>query len=718
MADIKVRFEVNPNAEGDYPENLGSIINDNTELSNVSLKTNNSNIFEDIPTSESSGINGLSFGQDLVFNGEGFLDNEDLQGGVIQSEENPTEFVWGIVPDNKQYSVKLTFTGASNLKDIIVYGDKVVNQFPTRAIIDGTTEIFSDDYRWAINLETESETHTIEFTHWNRVDYNASLTFIAVMMKYFEINKRTGLKSVESLSQSTGQPKEIFYGVVPSTGSLEIIDIDGEIAEMVRDGVIPNSNIKTDIFSNGTKVQDNIINYTSYNNNSKVFSTKSTDIIDTLNNIKFDTVKFPKYIINLSYPNYSISNLYQLLSVISSKFGINIDFSNKIKYGFGNYKKVDTVQNYLTNIKLNNLYHSESIAIDVINEILQIAQLNLLQKDDGKLYVVNSRPILTGEESIISLPTKNQNSTLDLDLVLKNKYNNVKYTKRTLNKGIKEALNVSYNFKDENGNLVLENIDALNVQLIDNYLCFFKVVNTGNELSRFEGGYGDSDWGNAYPYSFMLNEGYDTSGSGGSTSTIYNSELTIEDFNFSQIDEGCRRLIKYSQPNSETFAFKINLSRNPDATYLNIILRCIGYELITENVVVNNNNNIYEILSDSTFINSETYYVDSYSANRKNMYELIAENIIEDYREGIKTASITINCLDYYDINGKKVKDWSKGEILQVGDIVRVDKDNIGNSAMKYADGSDMYFRVTGRNFRYAGVPLIDLELQEVKAIG
>lgn len=714
MADIKVRIEVNPNAESEL---LGDVKNDNAETSNVSLKTNNSNIFENIPTSESSGINGISFAQDLVFDGEGYVDNEDLQGGVLESEQNPTEFVWGVVPESKQYSVKLTFSNASNLKDIIVYGNKTTNQFPTRAIIDDATEIYSDDYRWAINLQTESDIHTIEFTHWNRANYNASLTFISVMMKYFEIDKRNGLKSVESLSQSTGQPKEIFYGVVPSSGSLEVVDVDGEIAEMIRDGVIPNSNIKTDVFANGVKIQNNIINDTSYNNNSQLFSTKSTDIIDSLNYLKFDSVKFPKYIINLSYPNYAISHLYQLLSVISSRFGLDIDFSTKIKYGFGNYKKVDTVQNYLTNIKLNNLYHSESTAIDVINEILQIAQLNLLQKDDGKLYVVNSRPILTGEEKIISLPIRNQNSNLDLDLVLKNKYNNVKYTKRTLNKGIKEALNVSYNFKDENGNYVLENIDALNVQLIDNYLCFFKVVNTGNELSQFEGSYGDSNWGNAYPYSFMLNEGYNTSGSGGSTSTIYNSELTIENFDFSQIDEGCRRLIKYSQPNSETFAFKINLSRNTDATYLNIILRCIGYDLTTENVVVNDNNYIYEILSNSTFINSETYYVDSYSGNRKNMYELIAENIIEDYKDGIKTANITVNCLDYYDINGNKVKDWSKGEILQVGDIVRVDKDNDGNSAMKYADGSDMYFRVTGRTFRYSGVPLIDLELQEVKVV-
>ena len=281
------RIEVNPNAESEL---LGDVKNDNAETSNVSLKTNNSNIFENIPTSESSGINGISFAQDLVFDGEGYVDNTDLKGGVIQSEQEPTEFIWGIVPDNKQYSVKLTFSNASNLKDIIVYGNKTGNQFPTRAIIDGTTEIFSDDYRWAINLQEEKDTHTIEFTHWNRENYNASLTFISVMMKYFEIDKRSGLKSVESLSQSTGQPKDIFYGIVPSSGSLEILDLDGEIADMVTDEIIPNSDLNVEIFANGKKVQHHTSSSSDYSRD-RIFSVDMSNKLSNLQNLTYGGFK-------------------------------------------------------------------------------------------------------------------------------------------------------------------------------------------------------------------------------------------------------------------------------------------------------------------------------------------------------------------------------------------------------------------------------------------
>ena len=81
------------------------------------------------------------------------------------------------------------------------------------------------------------------------------------------------------------------------------------------------------------------------------------------------------------------------------------------------------------------------------------------------------------------------------------------------------------------------------------------------------------------------------------------------------------------------------------------------------------------------------------------------------------TAQITTICKDIYDVNGNLAKVWSNGEILQVGDIVRVDKDNNGNSRWNNADGSAMYWKITGRKFRYAGVPLIDLELQEAKKV-
>ena len=289
MADIKVRIELNENSES---EKIGNVITNNLTFANTSIKPNSSGKFDNLPTNKTYGVNALTFGQELYFNENGILDNIDNLGAGLDSEKNKFEIVWGIVKSDKTYNVKLTFENATNLKDVVIYGDKESNQFPTRAILDGTTEVFSDDYIWTLQFDNESSTHTIEFTHWNRANYNAVVTFIGVMLKYVEIDKRNGLKSVESLSQSTGQPKEIFYGVVPSAGSLQIIDVNGELADMVRDGILPNSNVKMQIIANGKQVQEHISNDSSYDIEGKEFSSNLEDLLAKWDNIPLKESSF------------------------------------------------------------------------------------------------------------------------------------------------------------------------------------------------------------------------------------------------------------------------------------------------------------------------------------------------------------------------------------------------------------------------------------------
>ena len=119
----------------------------------------------------------------------------------------------------------------------------------------------------------------------------------------------------------------------------------------------------------------------------------------------------------------------------------------------------------------------------------------------------------------------------------------------------------------------------------------------------------------------------------------------------------------------------------------------------------------------SASINSNNLIETNTKIGEQSIYQYIKENILSDYANGISTISLSISCMDYYNINGEKSKNWASGEIFEVGDFVRIDKDNEGNSAFKYSDGTNMYFKVTGRRFRKIGVPLIDLELQEVKVI-
>ena len=157
----------------------------------------------------------------------------------------------------------MTFTNATSLKDIVIYGDTEVGQFPTKAIIDGTRTIYSDDAKWEINMQAEKDTHTIEFLEWNRANYNACISNIRVMLRYFDLD-RGWIDSVESLSQTTSDPSSIQYGMLANSGSANLRDIDGELKDLIVDEVIPNSNVPVELFVNGNKVQCHITTDSDY----------------------------------------------------------------------------------------------------------------------------------------------------------------------------------------------------------------------------------------------------------------------------------------------------------------------------------------------------------------------------------------------------------------------------------------------------------------------
>ena len=79
---------------------------------------------------------------------------------------------------------------------------------------------------------------------------------------------------------------------------------------------------------------------------------------------------------------------------------------------------------------------------------------------------------------------------------------------------------------------------------------------------------------------------------------------------------------------------------------------------------------------------------------------VFANNILDDYKNGVSVQNISIVCVDYFNPNGEIAKDFSSGDILNPGDIVSLSSDDT------------TFWCVTGRNFRKLGVPIIDAELQ------
>ena len=623
-------------------------------------------------------------------------------------------FVWGAVPPNGEYSVKLTFKGTENLKDIIVYGDPTANQFPTEAIIDGKTTIYSDDYRWAINLGTESETHTIEFTKWNRPNYNACLTRIMVMMRYYEVGIKNGLKSLESLSQSTAQPENIYYGVISNTGSGEIVDIDGEISEMINADVVSNSNLNVEILVNNNQIQKHITVDSNYTNN-KVFNIELENQITKWSNI---SIKEKKY----SYDTY-LSNIFRMaLKTVGCS---DSEISEMFKTIIPCIDSEHTVAEYLAWIVIPQFYQytNKTNALDLINEICQILQVNIIENDEGKKIITSSRPIITSDKNIFVIPNKYIQGTPTRNLILDNKYNNIKYIKQYLTYSEQTIFNNKYIVRNNNGELdwsiLGENVHTINVSN-NNFLCFFKNIEGQGVMTRYDNIYINNSENSAMSIEFLDKDNNLLFSH--ATTSFYSSNKLKENYDFVNDTGSVVVLDKYSTPTNDVMAFRINISASEEEInkiyYVNISLTGNVYYLDSIDYQLNENTNILDYNYNSTILTDNLSYQPlKPEVKFYKMYDVIENTILNDYKNGIHTAQITTICKDIYDVNGNLAKVWSNGEILQVGDIVRVDKDNNGNSRWNNADGSAMYWKITGRKFRYAGVPLIDLELQEAKKV-
>ena len=97
------------------------------------------------------------------------------------------------------------------------------------------------------------------------------------------------------------------------------------------------------------------------------------------------------------------------------------------------------------------------------------------------------------------------------------------------------------------------------------------------------------------------------------------------------------------------------------------------------------------------------------------MYDVVKEFVLSDYKNGVMSANQKeLACLDVYDISGNRVYDFSKGDIIKVGDVVRIDRDNDGNSISYKQNGEPRYWRVVGRQVSKVGVPKIALSLREI----
>ena len=584
------------------------------------------------------------------------------------------------------------------------------------------------------------------------------------------IDKNNGLKSVESLSQSTGQPKEIFYGVTPNSGSLEILDIDGSIREMIMRGELSNSNIGIDLFANGKQVQSHISTDSFYNDNTKILSIETSNLANLLNNITY---------IGYKYPNRS-ENIANILFDVLSKlnvilFGQDYIFTKEhFKDMLSNKYDLDmTIYEYLESIIIKYpVIDSGQTYRDVLDSICLIAQIQMYFDDYNNIKFVSARPILLDNKKKIFIPKRGMLGQLDYDVILKNKYNNVElnrfnvedFTKQDADvfsfafnpilsyEGYKTDSVLDYSgggyfgsfvrvesyytqgevtFDKEQSNNLVQVLRANQPQKVEDKEIgeekYSDNVYTSYTIQQF---YEDVDKNFYNSFRAFGDEPYDissltttnTEGSGLLThphaqqSAVLNtaeanlpddSEIIVEEHDtYYKVKykiltgklEGILQSNTIDGSNYERYIANIKKYICTEVSILiNGILRTITFNE-TPSGQSTNPQGLSVVLNSNKLIQTNL------------IVDNIKNNIVFDYKDGISNATVSIPCIDFYNENNEKILDWNNGDIIKVNDIVYFYND-------KYSNNSQRYWVVKGRRFRKTGIPLIDLELQEVKVI-
>lgn len=121
-------------------------------------------------------------------------------------------------------------------------------------------------------------------------------------------------------------------------------------------------------------------------------------------------------------------------------------------------------------------------------------------------------------------------------------------------------------------------------------------------------------------------------------------------------------------------------------------------------------NNI--VINDNEIFKANAYR--NVNGINRQMQDLVAQNIIDDYKvNGIKDVELNLFAGNYYNESGNLIKNWLNGEMIKVGDVVKVEtKDN--KSLFYNRENEPIYFRVVSRSVSYQGQPLFTIKVQEI----
>lgn len=536
----------------------------------------------------------------------------------------------------------------------------------------------------------------------------------------------TYIDSITSTSQSTTDPSTIQYGVLANSGSAEIRDIDGNLRKMIVNGELGSSNVPAKILVNNNQIQAHITNNSDYDEQNTKLSLEFTNKLQSFDNLYFKG----KRITNVGI------TLYALLEEILVSVGYaSADIPNMM---------TNDIKTYLENINIPYPYLEYSTYRDVIDKICEVGQLQLFEDNNGQLKFISAIPKLLDTDIPILVTDTQKKSNLTKSLILKNKINNIFIEENKISSTYNDLDSRSieaykYSSYSTSGSAYSRVIaySATN----PNITPLYSYINSANSTStsiwtytifKYQINLPDTKnvlWNSKFTALDSMT--YWVEGQSETSSDIDLAENEINIYDSEKTDDEILSLwinlvdnisgipsVKIGAPN---FGLSIRIDNEKTATvfWLLLVQTSTDYQSHITSVRSKHNLTIKNLIYISEFTQDEEHNYDYYLSknnliqtgttyNGTKISTIISNNIIENYSNGLSNGSVDLFCTDIYNNNGVLIKNWDKGEIINVNDVIYFKGD-------LNKDNSQRYWRVTSRTFQDDGSPSVSLELMELK---
>ena len=412
-------------------------VNGEVEVATTSLESNNISsyayTYDILDFIESMSVENKSYNGAIVKTLATTPTINELRFGALLSDGTRQEKYNGLLlgnsDSNKNCALTLSLTGSAII-GIEIYFDNYVNQFPTNFSYTNTngetTTITNNTSNKIVISEMPASygTFTITFTKWNLASTPIGITFINFPTDKIKLNKAQ-IISFESQAQAITSTNGINYGVIATTGKMEINDKDNTLYNKAKLGYLNAFLFTLDIKVNSKSIQTHI------STNSPLYTSDRQINLDLTDQLAlWDSIMVREQEFNVG------QSLYDVVTYLATYFE-DIDVStmcddwvvigNSISTHFTTRMEA-RISFYLQNIKFNQVTTlNEGTLREQFEKICTCAQLSIYINRDNQIKFISARPNYMYEKQPLKIPFSKQYSRPSYDLLVANRYEEVEF---------------------------------------------------------------------------------------------------------------------------------------------------------------------------------------------------------------------------------------------------------------------------------------------------